>query len=49
MHVVTVVGYDDLGVYVMDPAKGMTHHYDWATFSSMWSVVDGMGLAVYPQ
>lgn len=49
MHVVTVVGYDDLGVYVMDPAKGVTHHYDWATFSAMWSVVDGMSLAVYPQ
>lgn len=48
MHVVTVVGYDDLGVYVMDPAKGVTHHYDWATFSAMWSIVDGMGLAVYP-
>lgn len=48
MHVVTVVGYDDLGVYVMDPAKGVTHHYDWATFSAMWGIVDGMGLAVYP-
>lgn len=49
MHVVTAVGYDELGVYVMDPAKGVTHHYDWATFSAMWSIVDGMGLAVYPQ
>ena len=48
MHVVTAVGYDELGVYVMDPAKGVTHHYDWATFSAMWSIVDGMGLAVYP-
>ena len=49
MHVVTAVGYDELGVYVMDPAKGVTHHYDWDTFSAMWSIVDGMGLAVYPQ
>ena len=49
MHVVTAVGYDDLGVYVMDPAKGSVDHYDWATFSDMWSIVDGMGLAVYPQ
>lgn len=48
MHVVTVVGYDDLGVYVMDPAKGETHHYDWATFSAMWGIIDGMSLAVYP-
>ena len=49
MHVVTAVGYDELGVYVMDPAKGSIDHYDWATFSAMWSIVDGMGLAVYPQ
>lgn len=49
MHVLTAVGYDELGVYVMDPAKGSVDHYDWATFSDMWSIVDGMGLAVYPQ
>lgn len=48
MHVVTVTGYDDSGVFVMDPAKGTTDHYDWATFQELWSVVDGMGLAVYP-
>lgn len=49
MHVLTAVGYDEQGVYVMDPAKGTVDHYDWATFSAMWSIVDGMGLAVYPQ
>lgn len=48
MHVVTVTGYDANGVYVMDPAKGITNYYDWATFQDMWSIVDGMGLAVYP-
>ncbi|MCA9833762.1 MAG: C39 family peptidase [Thermomicrobiales bacterium] len=48
MHVVTVVGYDELGVYVMDPAHGVTQHYDWDTFTAMWSVVDGMSMAVYP-
>lgn len=48
MHVVTVSGYDADGVYVMDPAKGSTQFYDWATFESLWAVVDGMGLAVYP-
>lgn len=48
MHVVTAIGYDDNGVYVMDPAKGEVDYYDWATFSAMWSIVDGMGLAVYP-
>jgi uncharacterized protein YvpB len=48
MHVVTVYGYDANGVYLMDPAKGATQFYDWATFQQLWSVVDGMGLAVYP-
>lgn len=48
MHVVTVYGYDDAGVYVMDPAKGYVEHYDWTTFQQLWTVVDGMGLAVYP-
>lgn len=49
MHVLTAIGYDEQGVYLMDPAKGVVDHYDWATFSDMWSIVDGMGLAVYPQ
>lgn len=48
MHVVTVHGYDAGGVYVMDPAKGATQYYDWATFQQLWTVIDGMGLAVYP-
>lgn len=48
MHVVTVTGYNDHGVFVMDPAKGATDFYSWETFSELWSVVDGMGLAVYP-
>jgi uncharacterized protein YvpB len=48
MHVVTVSGYNDAGVFVMDPAKGTTNFYDWATFQELWSIVDGMGLAVYP-
>jgi uncharacterized protein YvpB/LysM repeat protein len=48
MHVVTVTGYDANGVFVMDPAKGITNYYDWATFQQLWSGVDGMGLAVYP-
>ena len=38
MHVVTAIGYDDAGVYVMDPAKGSVDHYDWATFSDMWAL-----------
>ncbi len=48
MHVVTVYGYDDDGVWVMDPAKGQKVHYSWDFFVSMWKVIDGMSLAVYP-
>lgn len=48
MHVVTVMGYDDDGVTVMDPAKGAQTVYSWDRFISLWRVIDGMGLAVYP-
>ena len=48
MHVVTVYGYDDEGVWVMDPAKGQKVHYSWDFFVDMWTVIDGMSLAVYP-
>ena len=48
MHVVTVYDYDDDGVWVMDPAKGTKVHYSWSFFTRMWTVVDGMSMAVYP-
>jgi uncharacterized protein YvpB len=46
MHVVVADGYDSGGVYVADPATGTTKYYDWSTFMSFWSVMDGMGLSV---
>lgn len=49
MHVVTVYGYDASGVYVADPATGGTDFYPWDVFVGMWSVVDGMSLAIYPK
>lgn len=49
MHVVTVYGYDENGVYVADPATGGTGYYTWDVFVGMWSVVDGMSLAIHPQ
>lgn len=49
MHVVTVYGYDDGGVYVADPATGGTDYYPWDVFTGMWSVIDGMSLAIYPR
>ena len=48
MHVVVADGYDSGGVYVADPAKGVTKYYDWSTFMAFWNVMDGMGLAVGP-
>lgn len=48
IHVVVAYGYDEGGVYVSDPAVGAKRYYDWGTFSSMWSVLDGMALAVSP-
>ena len=46
MHVMVVYGYDESGVYLSDPGTGGTRFYDWATFNSMWQVMDGMALAV---
>lgn len=48
MHVVTVWGYDESGVYVSDPAKASYEFFDWNTFIGMWNVLDGQALAVYP-
>jgi LysM repeat protein/uncharacterized protein YvpB len=48
LHVVTVYGYDDWGVYVSNPGRGNLDYYAWDDFLSMWSVLDGMALAVAP-
>lgn len=48
MHVVTVWGYDESGVYVSDPAKAAYEFFDWNTFMGMWNVLDGQALAIYP-
>jgi uncharacterized protein YvpB len=47
MHVVVIYGYDDGGVYVSDPGNGALTYWDWGSFKSMWSVMDGMALAVH--
>jgi LysM repeat protein/uncharacterized protein YvpB len=48
MHVVTVYGYDEWGVYLSNPGRGILDYYAWNEFLSMWSVLDGMALAVAP-
>ncbi len=48
MHVVTVYGYDDGGVYLVNPGRGNYDYYAWGDFLDKWSVIDGMALAVAP-
>jgi uncharacterized protein YvpB len=48
MHVVVAYGYDDDGIWVSDPAIGGARHYTWSDFIYLYSVLDGMSLAVYP-
>jgi uncharacterized protein YvpB len=48
MHVMVAYGYDTDGIYLSDPGSGTYRFYDWGTFNGMWSVLDGMALAVYP-
>lgn len=48
MHVVVAQGYDETGVYVVDPAHGTAEFYDWGWFMNIWNVLDGMALAVGP-
>ncbi len=48
MHVMVAYGYDTDGIYLSDPGSGTYRFYDWASFNSMWNVLDGMAMAVYP-
>lgn len=48
MHVMTVYGYDEEGVYLSDPATASSVFYTWDAFVAIWSVLDGMTMAVYP-
>jgi len=48
MHVVVAYGYDEWGVHVSDPAQGSYRAFPWSEFTAMWSVLDGMSLAVSP-
>jgi uncharacterized protein YvpB/LysM repeat protein len=48
MHVVTVYGYDEGGVYISNPGRGNYDYYTWETFLPMWRVLDGMSLGIAP-
>jgi uncharacterized protein YvpB len=47
-HAVTAYGYDDAGVWVMDPGVAEKYHVSWAKFLSGWNAIDGMTLVVAP-
>lgn len=46
MHVMVAYGYDDTGVLITDPGTAVYKHYEWATYLSMWEVMDGMALSI---
>jgi uncharacterized protein YvpB len=48
MHVMVAYGYDSSGIYISDPGSGSLFEYSWDTFQDVWSVLDGMALAVTP-
>ena len=47
-HVVVGYGYDESGVYAVDPATGSTVSWTWGDFMWMWDAMDGMSMAVWP-
>ncbi len=47
-HAVTAYGYDDSGVWVMDPGVAEKYHISWAKFLRGWNAIDGMALVVAP-
>lgn len=47
-HAVTVYGYDDTGVWVLDVGDAMKEHVMWAIFVHAWMQLDGMALVPVP-
>lgn len=47
-HVVVAYGYDESGVYAIDPADGSSVSWAWGDFMWMWNAMEGMALAVWP-
>ncbi len=45
-HAVTVYGYNESGVQIMDPAYGSYYSASWQSFMNTWMQLDGMALAV---
>jgi uncharacterized protein YvpB len=45
-HAITLYGYDENGVYIMDPGVGSFYYASWGSFTNTWMQLDGMALAV---
>jgi uncharacterized protein YvpB len=45
-HAITLYGYDENGVYIMDPGMGSFYYASWGSFMNTWMQLDGMALAV---
>jgi uncharacterized protein YvpB len=47
-HAVTVYGYDDRGVWLLDVGDAVKEHVAWDTFTNAWMQLDGMALVPMP-
>jgi LysM repeat protein len=45
---VVVYGYDDTGVFIVDPGDGQYKHVAWEDFQNAWDAFGGMALAIAP-
>jgi len=47
-HTVTAYGYDEDGIWVMDPSDVTQYHVGWSLFDRAWAQFDRMALAIVP-
>ncbi len=45
-HAVTLYGYDERGVHIMDPGRGVKYHESWDRLEFGWAQLDHMALTV---
>jgi len=45
-HTFLVVGYDEGGVWVVDPWVGARRYFDWEVFLTSWEILDRMSVVV---
>jgi uncharacterized protein YvpB len=45
---VVVYGYDDSGVFIVDPSDGQYKHVAWEDFQAAWDAFGDMALSVAP-